>query len=742
MSWYSTDTEKFPAAVQLALLPEGTKIHNCYVISHALRVCGTELSYLAEDSRTREQMVLHEILPMRWCMRDENGCWVPYQSDAQTAYDSIRSTCLNRLQQLQNQHEETAVEIILDLFEDFGTIWFVTEYNEQKTLSYELGEKLYSPQEAIDQLTPVMDTITGLHGQGLFHGNISEHTIILQGDSALLTSWSTAVCAEDASLNASADVQAVSRLLYRMMTGEQQFSKETAAILPSGIRNAIRSGLENPDMTMEQLWMQLHTDRPEKRTKRIAFSEGSDTGLTRKFTILFCAMCLLFASVCAGFVFIGSRLKDSSYTLSDAQVRVPELLYLSQEEAVTIANDLGLNVIIAARQNNPVIEENHITMQKPSAGAVLSEGDTIQLTVSDGWQNYVPNVCNMMLEEAQNRLTQLGFVVEYQEIESVGNAPGTVISQSEEPNQLLQRDSVIMLKVSLGRKDIDTSKREVVGNYVGKQFDEAKELLSEKCLYALQAEAVYDKDVPKGCVISQNIPEGRRVPQGTVIEMKVSLGVETVRVPKVERMSASNARETLEKLRLKPVLIYSASSKYAADSVIEQSVAAGKIIPVGSEVWLTISTGKGSSVISTGGWSGDPLPTMQETDVTQTEEADATELESETDETEESVQTTDTTDLQDSTRTTSSTTETDATSTKTSRTTDKKQTTTTATKKETATTTKETATTTNKKETTTKRDETTVPEAKQTTVKATSAKPQNATTNAKETVDASAAIEN
>lgn len=730
MSWYSTKTEKFPAAVQKILLPEGTKIHDSYIISHALSVCGTELSYLAEDSRTKEQMVLHEILPMRWCMRDENGCWVPYQSDAQASFDSIRSVCLSRFEQLQNQHEETAVETILDLFEDHGTIWFVTEYVPQESLSHALSKRLYSPQEAIDQLTAVMDSITGLHAKGIYHGTISAHSVVLKEESAFLTGFSTAVCTESESLNATTDVQAISCLLYRMITGEQNYHKDTAAILPSGIRKALKSGMESENMTMEQLWMQLHSDRPDKRTKTISFSEGSNAGFSVRFTALFCAFCLLFAGFCAGFLLIGSRLKDSPYGLLDEQIRVPELLYMTQEEAVNTANDLGLHVIIAARKNNPVIEENCIITQKPSAGAVLTAGDTIQLTVSDGWQNYVPNVCNMLLEDAQNKLTSLGFVVEYKEIPSAGDAPGTVISQSEAPDQLLVRDSVISLEVSLGRKDLDTSKREVVDNYVGMQFEEAKELLSEKFLYALQAEAVYDKEVPKGCVITQNIPEGRRVPQGTVIEMKVSLGVETVRVPYVERMSAANAKGMLERLRLKPVLVYTASSKYAVDSVIEQSVASGKIIPAGSEVWLTVSTGKGSSVISTGGWSGDPLPTIRETDATASDENSTTENGTQTDVTEESMNTT-TADSSDTTESSRSSSETTTVTTPNTQTTTKKQTTTvsvtstTAKGTNTTTTATTTVTSSSTKATTTQN---TVEETKQTTVQTVNAPKDSAVT--------------
>lgn len=739
MNWYSTNTEKFPPAVQRILLSDETSIHQRYTIRSAIRVCGTELWYLAEDTETSEYIILHELLPMRWCMRDENGCWTPYQSDAQEQFALIRQRCFNRYEQLQKQQEEFAVESILDLFEEQGTIWFVTNFVAQEPLAQTMGERIFSPQEAIDLIAPVMDTLAGFHGQSMYHGSISAHSIMLHEKDIILTSWCTAICTEDGTPDAATDVQAISRLLYRMMTGEQVYHKETAAILPKGIRNALQKGMDGSDLTMEQLWLQLHTDHPDKRQKQTVLSHGSYSGFTVRFTVLFCTLCLLFAALCVGWIVIGGQLKDTSYQISKEQIRVPELLYMTQEEAIETASDLGLHVIVAARQNNPVVEKELVITQKPSAGAILAQGEAIQLTLSDGWENYVPNVCNLLLEDAEKKLADLGFLVEYKEIESPGNAPGTVISQNVKADTLLELDSCIELKVSLGRMDVDASKREVVDHYVGMQFDEAKAMLSEKCLYALQAEAVYDKEVPKGCVIAQNIPEGRRVPQGTVIEMKVSLGVETVRVPHVERMSAENARGMLERLRLKPVLIYAASSKFAADSVIEQSVASGKTIPVGTEIWLTISTGKGSSVISTGGWSGDPLPTIKETE--ETTESDS---ETQTDVTEESTETT----MQDSTERTDNETTVTTTTTNKRKTSTTETTTSTSSKKtttkSTTTTTKTTKTTTTTKSTTTTKAATTTKNTttKSQTTTTVNEEPKQTTTKAKETSVETASAEN
>lgn len=612
MSWYSTN-DVFPSAVQHAKLAKGTVICDTYVLGEALRVCGLELTYEAEDLRTHQSVRLRELLPMRWCTRGENGEWIPYHSEAGSLFATVKNRCLSLLERLQELQEESALEPILAIFEERGTVWSVTEAAEEQCLAEAAALQLFTPQEAISLLTPVMDTLLGLHEEQIYHGAISAHSVLLRQDTAILTGWCSGIREEP--LTADMDVQAVSTLLYQMMTGEQFYRDEIAAALPKGIRKALKKGMEYPSIGMEQLWKMLHKDKPSRRTVRMQRRAGGSSGFGKlfspAFTAVFCILCCAVPAAFAAAAVCGGQLMDSDYQLSEEEIRVPELLYLSQEEAIQTAEQLGLHVVIASREDNPVVEENFIVTQKPSAGAVVKVGETIQLTVSDGWQNYVPNVCNMLLEEAAAKLEELGFAVTYEEVLSVGDAPGSVISQNVKPDTLLMRDSVIHLQVSLGRDDLDSTKLETVGNYVGMEFEEAKQLLADLHLYALQVEAVYDPAIPEGVVISQEIPEGRRVSQGTIVNMVVSLGAETVRVPQVTLMNVNSARALLEEARLKAVIIYAADGSYAADTVISQGTAYNTVVPVDSEVWLTVSTGRGNTVISTGGWSGAPLPTVE-----------------------------------------------------------------------------------------------------------------------------------
>ncbi len=618
MSWYSTN-DSFPAAVQRAALPAGTSVHNDYILEKPLRVCGLELTYLARDSRTQQPVYLRELLPMRWCMRDENGIWTPYHAEAESLFSAVKSGYLAQMERLQMFCEESAVEQILAVFEAGGTVWIASEYAQEYSAAEALAAKLFTPQEAISLLTPVMDTLVGLHEERLYHGAISLHSVMLREDTAVLTSWCSGIREEP--LTAEMDVRAVSELLYRMMTGEQTYRKEIAAGLPRGIRKALKKGMERPSIGMEQLWRMLHADKPSRRTVRMQRRASGSSGLGKlfspAFTAVFCILCCAVPVSLAAAGMYGGQLRDADYALAEGEVRVPELLYLRQEDAVQAAEELGLHVIIASREDNPVVQEKHVVTQKPNAGAVVKAGETVQIVISDGWRNYVPDVTNMLMEEAVSALEELGFAVTYEEILSVGDAPGTVISQNIKPDTLLERDSTVHLKVSLGRDDLDSSKLETVGNYVGMDFEEAKALLAELHLYAMQIETVHDPLVEKGVVISQEIPEGRRVSQGTVVNMVVSLGVETVRVPSVTMMNVNSAKAMLEQARLKAVIIYSADGSYAADTVIEQGTAPNSLIPVESEVWLTVSTGRGNSVISTGGWSGAPLPTVESTEETQ-----------------------------------------------------------------------------------------------------------------------------
>ena len=335
--------------------------------------------------------------------------------------------------------------------------------------------------------------------------------------------------------------------------------------------------------------------------------------------VLFCAVC---CAVPLGIWMKASRaegLQEAVYMTGEDEIILPEVLYLPKEEAVSELSALGLRVIEKEKRHHAVIPENQILTQSPSAGTILKQGDTVMLTVSDGWSDYVPNLLDMPKEKASEKLISLGFAVGYQESASETVAPGAVMAQSIPADTRTALGSEIILTVSTGRENTDVTVYEQVGNYIGMDFEEAKAQLSELYLYALQADTVYDPDIPNGTIISQDIAPGSAVPQGTSIQMRISLGQVTVHVPDCTGQTVSGARKLLEDTGLVCMVIYTASGDYPLDYVMSQDTPPDLSVAKGSRVWLTASVGSPSYVISTGGWSGNPLPSFNTSSESETE---------------------------------------------------------------------------------------------------------------------------
>lgn len=325
-------------------------------------------------------------------------------------------------------------------------------------------------------------------------------------------------------------------------------------------------------------------------------------------TAVFCVLCCVIP-VCL-YQSNPKLFSDVSYTLSESEIILPEVLYQSSEQAVEQLEALGLQVIFHEKVYHPVISENQVLVQNPCAGSILHSGDTVTLTLSDGCNIPVPDVRNLTLQTASEILEKSGFSVIQQSQSSDSTAPDTVISQSIAPDSKVAIGSTIELMISSGRENLDQTKLETVGNYVGMHFEDAKTILSERYLYALQADTAYYPDIPNNTIVSQDTPVGKQLPQGSVIRMTVSLGQEVAKVPDCMNLNANSARSLLEEAGFHCVIQYISDSNYSLDTILNQNAQAGSKLAVGSKIILTASVGNSNQVISTGGWSGNPLPTF------------------------------------------------------------------------------------------------------------------------------------
>lgn len=635
MLHYNSDPSRFPVQITQAVLPDGTQVGD-FIIREVVSVTGNELCYRAEFDGIG--CLLFELLPWRWCSLNKNGVFVPFHAEAAAFYDTYKTEMQEKLEHLHDFADDAAIDLPVTVFEANGTLFTATKVAAGNTLRRECETRIYKAREAVHLLAPVLDTLAGLHEAGLCHGAVSVDTILVQGEKPALHGWLSAPAMGRA--NQTDDVRGMALVLWQMLTGCPFYEESAGESLSPQVRAAIFNALHDPDMTLSQFWKQLHAKRPAKRAAVAMLRSAKPSLLGRilspALTVAFCFACiatpLLIWQYEAGALTndTSEPMADVLYSLADDEIQIPELLYQEQDAAVRTLENMGLTVILAPREDNPVIPENQVLMQKPTAGAVVHAGDTVTLTVSDGWANAVPDLHGVRCETAREKLEALGFVVTTVEKVSPDDAPGMVIAQSVAPDTRLERGKTVVLTVSLGREDLDVTQMETVGDYVGMQFEDVRNALADLHLYAVQVETVYDTETLAGTILSQDIEPGKSVAQGTAVNLVVSKGVETSRVPDLMHLGAASAKAALEAAKLRCVICYVSNNEWQMDTVLSQSIASNELVAVGTEVWIQVSVGTGSRVESTGGWTDGPVPTYAELVAAQ-EAASETEEETETD---------------------------------------------------------------------------------------------------------------
>jgi len=150
---------------------------------------------------------------------------------------------------------------------------------------------------------------------------------------------------------------------------------------------------------------------------------------------------------------------------------MPDLIGLSEYEALEKLQSLGFINIISIYEYNNEVESTTVFSQTPNPGEVILLEHEINIIVSQGPnpdEGQVPNVIGLNLDEAQNILQQVGFLnIVVNEIPSQEKT-GTIIAQNPAPEQWANYESEIYLEVSKGVE---------VPNVIGLIEEEAKNKL-------------------------------------------------------------------------------------------------------------------------------------------------------------------------------------------------------------------------------------------------------------------------
>lgn len=196
----------------------------------------------------------------------------------------------------------------------------------------------------------------------------------------------------------------------------------------------------------------------------------------------------------------------------------------------------------------------------------------------------VPNVVGKDQVEAQRILKGAGLQAEVARSSfSETFAEGAVISQDPEDGRKVSEDSTVKLVISKG------AERSTVPNLSGKTIDEAIKLLEDSGLTVGAEQRQFNDDIAEGTILDQDPRAGTKVDRGSSVDIVLSGGTQTVRVPNVEGLDEQSARERLLDAGLTPAVKDTCKTQERNDKVLKQDPAPNTEVKEGSTVTLTVN---------------------------------------------------------------------------------------------------------------------------------------------------------
>jgi serine/threonine-protein kinase len=224
----------------------------------------------------------------------------------------------------------------------------------------------------------------------------------------------------------------------------------------------------------------------------------------------------------------------TTYMAPVPEVKVPNITWLSVEEAKVKLAKLGLKARIAERAFERKVPEGKIISQRPEAGGLVKIGRLINLKVSIGERLvFAPNLVGRPISQIEIVLSEAGLKMGEKEYEhSEQFQSGVVLRQEPLPDDEVPVGSSVDIVIA-ENPNFGIVR---VPNLVSVALDEAKETLNDlklNCVVFYHETSQFDE----GTVISQEPIGGEELRMGSVVRVFVSI------LPSVESWSAPEGEE-------------------------------------------------------------------------------------------------------------------------------------------------------------------------------------------------------
>ncbi len=257
--------------------------------------------------------------------------------------------------------------------------------------------------------------------------------------------------------------------------------------------------------------------------------ERFTTALAIIFGIIICIVIIVMAAQLLGGIQSGNGESLQSPIITEESTEepiiyetMPNVSGINVEDAKRTLTGLGMNPITEYVESDSV-DEGVVISANVSEGTQIEAGSIITLTVSAGTSGQeVPEVSGLTFEEAESKLTGLGFLVNKSESFSDEIALGEVISQMPVAGNKIPKGSVISVTVSKGKEEVKIR----VPNLIGLSEQDGTIEAIEMGLQIGSVAEVYSSEIAAGLICYQSYSHGSYVDEGTMIDIKVSMGAE------------------------------------------------------------------------------------------------------------------------------------------------------------------------------------------------------------------------
>ncbi len=265
-------------------------------------------------------------------------------------------------------------------------------------------------------------------------------------------------------------------------------------------------------------------------------------------------------------------------------IDVPDVEGIDVQTAREVLLEAGLGLPDVSFEPNNEIPANEVFGQNPPSGERVEPDTVVELRVSSGTADTVPNVIGETQESATSILQGLGYTVTVVTTASPQDA-GTVISQSPPSGAALAPGQPVEISVSSGPEVVP------IPDVEGLDLVAAINLIRDAGFTVdpnQQTEA--SEEIEEGRVIRTNPPANTLVAAESQVSVVISTGLPTIEVPAVTDLFADTAITTLRNQGLDVATVFETvpEGSPSVGRVISQSPAAFEEVEVGTVITITV----------------------------------------------------------------------------------------------------------------------------------------------------------